>query len=65
MAEYGEMEKEIQKLRDKIADITQKSQKYQDFLKAKQSLEIGDVKLMSKTYSGGYGQHFLERNESM
>jgi hypothetical protein len=29
------MEKDIQKLREKIADITAKSMKYQDYMKAK------------------------------
>lgn len=64
MADYGSMEKEIQKLRDKIAEISAKSQKYQDYLKAKQTLEMGEIKLMSKTYSGsGYNSPFLqERN---
>ncbi len=67
MTSYGEMEKEIQRLRDKIAEITARSLKFQDYMKAKQSLEMGEIKLMSKTYSGsGYNSPpIFETRESM
>lgn len=65
MNEYGKIEKDILKLKEKVAEITEKNLKFTEYMKAKQQLELGEMKTMSKTYSGGFGSPFLERVESL
>eukprot|EP00347_Sterkiella_histriomuscorum_P022408 403338598 len=51
MKEYGEMEKDIQSLKQQIQEISEASLKFSEFQKAKRELEFDEVKKKSMTFS--------------